>query len=173
VLMAGCAALALANIRLPALLMVALAPTGVMFTIVALCTGMAWGRPNWGAWWIWDARITCELILFFVYVGFLALRAMIDDRRRADRFSAVLVVVGMLNIPIIYYSLSWWNATPHLGVAASLIGPAKMASTMLGGTLLMTFAFWLYANAVVLARSRVLVLESRGGPGGVALEGAG
>jgi heme exporter protein C len=161
VLMAGCAAFALANVRLPALLMVALAPTGTMFTLVTLCTGMLWGKPSWGVWWTWDARMTCELILFFVYIGFLALRAMIDDRRRADRFSAVLVVIGMLNLPIIYFALSWWSGTVHLGVAATLGGSAGMSGTMLVGTVLMTVSFWMYANAVVLARVRCLVLESR------------
>ena len=171
-LMAGCAVLALANIRLPALLMVALAPTGVMFTVVTLCTGMLWGKPSWGVWWAWDARMTSELILFFAYIGFLALRAMNDDRRRADRYSAVLVIVGALNIPIIYFSLSWWSATPHLGVAASMIGSARMAHTTLGGTLLMTLAFWMYANAAVLARVRCLVLESKQDLGVATREGA-
>ncbi|HXE48354.1 MAG TPA: cytochrome c biogenesis protein CcsA [Ramlibacter sp.] len=172
VAMAGCAALVLANVRLPALLMVALAPTGAMFTIVALWTGVLWGRPTWGAWWVWDARLTCELILFFLYVGFLALRASVDDRRRADRFSAVLVLIGVLNLPIIYWSLSWWNPSPHQGVAASLTGSPKMASSTLGGVLVMAAAFWMYANAVVLTRVRCLMLERRAEPGSMTAEAA-
>jgi heme exporter protein C len=172
VAMAGCAALALANIRLPALLMVALAPTGAMFTIMALWTGLLWGKPTWGAWWVWDARLTCELILFFAYVGFLALRSSVDDPRRADRFSAVLVLIGVLNIPIIYLSLSWWNASPHQGVAASLIGSPKMASGMLGAMLVMAAAFWMYANAVVLTRVRCLMREGRVDPRSISAEGS-
>jgi len=172
VAMAGCALLALANVRLPALLMVALAPTGAMFTIVALWTGLLWGKPTWGAWWVWDARLTCELILFFLYVGFLALRASVDDPRRADRFSAVLVLIGMLNLPIIYLSLSWWNPSPHQGVAASLTGSPKMASSMLGAMLVMAAAFWMYANAVVLTRVRCLMLERCAEPGSLSAEAA-
>jgi heme exporter protein C len=172
VAMAGCAALALANIRLPALLMVALAPTGAMFTVVALWTGLVWGKPTWGAWWVWDARLTCELILFFFYVGFLALQSSVDDRRRADRFSAVVVLIGVLNIPTVYLSLSWWNASPHQGVAASLIGLPKMAPGMLAAMLVMTAAFWMYANAVVLARVRCLMLDSRADPRSVFAEAA-
>jgi len=170
--MAGCAALALAGVRLPALLMVALAPTGAMFTIVALWSGLLWGKPTWGAWWVWDARLTCELILFCLYLGFLALRSSIDDRRRADRFSAVLVLIGVLNLPILYLALSWWNPSPHQGVAASLTGSPKMARGMLGAILVMTAAFWMYANAVVLARVRCLVLEGRAGPGSISAEAA-
>ena len=170
--MAGCAALALANARVPALVMVALAPTGAMFSIVALWTGLLWGKPAWGDWWVWDARLTCELILFCLYIGFLALRGTFEDRLRADRAAAVLVLVGVLNIPIIYYSLSWWKTTPHQGVAASLIGQRKMTPPMQAGMLMMTAAFWMYANAVVLARVRCLTLERRARPAAAGQESA-
>ena len=158
-MMAAYAVLALAlNARLPAVMMTALAPTGAMFTFVALWTGSLWGRPTWDAWWAWDARLACELILFLLYLGLLALRALIADARRADRACAVLVLVGALNLPLIYFSVRWWS-TLHQGAAANLIAAPSMARTMLAGMLVMAVAFWMYANAVVLVRARCLMLE--------------
>jgi len=87
----------------------ALAPTGALLTFIALWTGSFWGRPTWGTWWAWDARLTSELILLFLYLGFMALQAAIDDRRRAERAGALLAIVGVVNVPIIYYSVQWWN----------------------------------------------------------------
>ena len=101
-IMAGYAALGLIfNTRLSAMMATALAPTGALFTFVALWTGALWGKPMWGAWWVWDARLTSELILLFLYIGFIALQGSIDDRRRADRAGALLVLVGVVNVPII------------------------------------------------------------------------
>ena len=158
-LMAAYAVLALAlNARLPAVMMTALAPTGAMFTFVALWTGSLWGRPTWDAWWAWDARLACEVILFLLYLGLLALRAFIADAQRADRACAVLVLVGALNLPIIYFSVQWWS-TLHQGAAATLIAAPSMAGTMLAGMVVMALAFWMYANAVVLVRARSLMLE--------------
>jgi heme exporter protein C len=91
------------NARLASMLARALAPTGAMFTFVALWTGALWGKPTWGTWWVWDARLTSELILLFLYFGFMALQASIDDRRRSDRAGALLAIVGVVNVPIIYY----------------------------------------------------------------------
>jgi len=168
--MAACAALALAlNARLPALLLPALAPTGALFTFIALWTGWLWAQPTWGASWVWDARLTCELIQLFLFIGVLALRSFIADSLRAELACAVLVLVGMLNIPMIYFSLSWWN-TLHQGTAASLIGSSAMARAMLGAILLMTLAFCMYSNAVVLARVRCLMLERDADPAGVEAE---
>ena len=134
------------------------APIGASFTIAALCTGMLWGKPMWGTYWVWDARLTSELILLFLYVGYMALRAAIDDPRRADKASAILALVGVVNIPIIYFSVYWWN-TLHQGASVSLTKAPTMASTMLTGMLLATLGLWSYCIAVVLARVRAIILE--------------
>ncbi|HEX2197506.1 MAG TPA: heme ABC transporter permease CcmC, partial [Burkholderiales bacterium] len=108
--MAFWAAMGLAfNTRLSGMMAQALAPTGALFTFIALWTGALWGKPTWGTYWAWDARLTSELILLFLYFGFMALHASIDDVRRADRAAAVLALVGAVNVPIIYYSVQWWN----------------------------------------------------------------
>jgi heme exporter protein C len=159
VVMAFWAAIGLAfNTRLSAMMASAIAPTGAMFTFVALWTGALWGRPTWGAYWVWDARLTSELILLFLYLGFMALQAAIDDPRRADRAGALLAIVGVVNVPIIYYSVQWWN-TLHQGASVSLTRAPSMASTMLTGMLLMALAFWLYSIAASLARARCIIRE--------------
>src|SRR5712672_4398446 len=108
VVMAGWAALGLAlNTRLSGMMASALAPTGAMFTFVALWSGALWGKPTWGTYWVWDARLTSELVLLFLYFGFMALQAAIEDPRRADRAGALLAIVGVVNVPIIYYSVQW------------------------------------------------------------------
>jgi heme exporter protein C len=146
------------NARLSFMVARALAPTGAMFTFVALWTGAFWGKPTWGTWWVWDARLTSELILLFLYLGYIALVNAIDDQRRADQAGALLAVVGAVNVPIIYFSVKWWN-TLHQGASISMTAAPKMASTMLTAMLLMTFAFWAYAFAVVFTRTRAIVLE--------------
>lgn len=144
--------------RLASMVARAIAPTGAMFTVVALWTGALWGQPTWGTWWVWDARLTSELILLFLYLGYMALVAAIDDTRRADSAGALLAAVGAINVPIIYFSVRWWN-TLHQGATISTTAAPKMASTMLTAMLLMTLAFWAYAFAVVFMRSRAIVLE--------------
>ena len=146
------------NARLASMTARAIAPTGAMFTFLALWTGALWGKPTWGTWWVWDARLTSELILLFLYVGFLSLVSAIDDPRRADRAGALLAIVGSVNVPIIYFSVKWWN-TLHQGATISVTAAPKMASTMLTAMLLMTLAFWAYAFAVVFTRTRAIVLE--------------
>ena len=156
--MAFCAGLDLAlDSRLSSMMAQALAPTGAMFAFLSLWTGALWGRPMWGAWWVWDARLTSELILLFLYVGFIALRAAIDDPRRADRTSAVLAVVGAVNVPIIYFSVQWWN-TLHQG-STIRFAKSSMAATMLWALLLCVLACWMYAIAVSLMRVRRIMLE--------------
>ena len=159
VVMAFWSALCLAlNTRLSGMMAAALAPTGALFTFIALWTGSLWGKPTWGTYWVWDARLTSELILLFLYLGFIALRASIDDPRRADRAAAVLAIVGAVNVPIIYYSVQWWN-TLHQGASVSLTRSPSMAATMLTGMLIMVFAFWLYAIAVSMVRVRCIIRE--------------
>jgi heme exporter protein C len=157
--MAGWAAIGLAfNTRLSYMMARALAPTGALFTFIALWTGSLWGKPTWGTYWVWDARLTSELILLFLYLGFMALQAAIDDPRRADRAGAVLAIVGAVNVPIIYYSVQWWN-TLHQGASVSFTKAPSMAATMLAGMLLMALAFWLYSIAVALVRVRCIIRE--------------
>ena len=157
--MAGWAAIGLVlNTRLSSMMASALAPTGAMFTFIALWTGALWGKPTWGTWWVWDARLTSELILLFLYFGFMALQAAIDDTRRADRAGAILALVGVINVPIIYYSVQWWN-TLHQGASVSLTSAPSMAILMFVGMLLMALAFWMYSIAVTLVRVRCIILE--------------
>jgi heme exporter protein C len=159
VVMAVWAAIGLAfNTRLSSMMALALAPTGALMTFIALWTGALWGKPTWGAWWVWDARLTSELILLFLYIGFMSLHAAIDDVRRADRAAALLALVGVVNVPIIYFSVQWWN-TLHQGSSVSLTRAPSMAAIMLLGMLLMALAFWMYSIAVALARVRVIILE--------------
>ena len=146
------------NTKLSSMMAQALAPTGAMFTFVALITGAFWGKPTWGTWWEWDARMTSELILLFLYIGFMSLTAAIDDVRRADKAGAILALVGAVNIPIIYFSVKWWN-TLHQGASVSITRAPSMAKTMLLGMLIMALAAWAYSIAVALSRVRVLMLE--------------
>jgi heme exporter protein C len=146
------------NTRLSSMMAQALAPTGAMFTFVALWTGALWGKPTWGTWWVWDARLTSELILLFLYLGYLALTAAIDDPRRADKAGAILALVGAVNVPIIYFSVQWWN-TLHQGASVSLTRAPSMARIMLIGMLLMALAAWMYSIAAALSRVRLIILE--------------
>jgi heme exporter protein C len=150
------------NTRLSAMMAQSLAPTGALMTFIALWTGSLWGRPTWGTYWAWDARMTSELILLFLYLGVIALRNAIDDPRRADRACAVLSLVGAINIPIIYYSVKWWN-TLHQGSSINMGAAPKMATIMLTGMLVMSFAAWFYAIAVSLHRVRAIIVERERG----------
>ena len=157
--MAGWAAFGwAANARMASMMARAIAPTGAAFTFLALWTGAFWGKPTWGTWWVWDARLTSELILLFLYLGFMALVEAIDDVRRADQAGALLAIIGAVNVPIIYFSVRWWN-TLHQGASISMTAAPTMATTMVQAMLIMTFAFWAYAFAVVFMRARAIVLE--------------
>jgi heme exporter protein C len=159
IVMACWAVLGLAfNTRLSGMMASALAPTGALFTFIALWTGSLWGRPTWGTYWVWDARLTSELVLLFLYLGFIALQAAIDDPRRADRAGALLAIVGVVNIPIIHYSVVWWN-TLHQGASVSVSRGASMQSQMLLAMLVMALAFWMYSIAVTLVRVRCIIRE--------------
>jgi len=146
------------NTRLSAMMAQALAPTGALMAFLSLWTGAFWGKPMWGAWWVWDARLTSELILLFLYLGFMALQASIDDPRRADKAGAILALVGVVNVPIIYFSVKWWN-TLHQGASVSITKAPAMAHTMLWGMLLMALCFWMYSIAIALMRVRTIILE--------------
>ncbi|WP_174220944.1 heme ABC transporter permease CcmC [Polynucleobacter necessarius] len=146
------------NTRLSAMMAKALAPIGAWMAFLSLWTGAFWGKPMWGAWWVWDARLTSELILLFLYLGFIALQSSIDDPRRADKASAILALVGVVNVPIIYFSVKWWN-TLHQGASVSLTKAPAMAQAMLWGMLLMALCLWMYTIAVALMRVRTIILE--------------
>ncbi|MCL2022679.1 MAG: heme ABC transporter permease CcmC [Betaproteobacteria bacterium] len=157
--MAFWAAIGLAfNTRLSGMMTRALAPTGACFAFLSLWTGAFWGKPMWGAWWVWDARLTSTLILFFLYIAFIALSNAIDDARRADKAGAVLVLASVVNIPIIYFSVNWWNSL-HQGASVSLTKSSSMATIMLWGMLLCALAMWMYSIAIALIRVRGIILE--------------
>ena len=156
--MAGYAALGLIfNTRLSSMMATSLAPTGALFAFISLWTGALWGKPMWGAWWVWDARLTSELILLFLYLGFIALQSSIEDPRRADRAGALLAIVGSVNVPIIYFSVQWWN-TLHQGSTVKLSG-TSMHIAMQQAMFSMLAAMWLYAIAISLSRVRSIILE--------------
>jgi heme exporter protein C len=146
------------NTRMSSMWACAMAPTGALMTFLALWTGALWGRPAWGTYWAWDARMTSFLILLFLYIGFMTLHAAIDDARRADRAAGVLAVVGVVNLPIIYFSVQWWNSL-HQGASISLTRAPSMAVTMLEAMFVMVLALWLYSIAAALARARAILLE--------------
>ncbi len=157
--MAFWAALGLAlNTRLSGMMASALAPTGALFAFLSLWTGALWGKPMWGTYWVWDARLTSELILLFLFIGFIALQSAIDDPRRADKAGAILALVGVVNVPIIYFSVKWWS-TLHQGSSVSMTKAPSMAALMLWAMLLLALSFWMYTIAVVLQRVRVIILE--------------
>ena len=157
-IMAGYAALGLIfNSRLSFMMASALAPTGALFTFLALWTGAVWGKPMWGTFWVWDARLTSELVLLFLYLGFIALHAAIDDPRRADRAAALLAIIGAVNVPIIYFSVQWWN-TLHQSASITFSG-TSMNVLMQYALLVMLLACWLYASSMALVRVRSIILE--------------
>lgn len=144
--------------RLSGMMTQALAPTGAIFAALSLWTGALWGKPMWGTWWVWDARLTSELILFFLYIGYMALTAAIDDVKRAERAGSLIAIVGCINVPIIYFSVKWWN-TLHQGASVSITQSPSMARLMLWAMLLMALSFWLYTIAVVFYRVRTLIVQ--------------
>ena len=131
---------------------------GASFTVAALVTGSLWGRPMWGTYWAWDPRLTSELVLLFLYLGYMGLRGAIDDTARADRASAVLALVGVINLPIIHYSVDWWNSL-HQGHTILKLGKAPMAPSMEIPLVLMMLSFTLFFAAIMLIRARGEVLR--------------
>jgi heme exporter protein C len=145
------------NTRLSFMMASAAAPTGAIFTAIALFTGAFWGQPSWGTWWDWDPRLTSELILFFLYIGYIALHSAIDDQRRADRAAALLAIVGLVMVPIIFWSINCPdpNQCAALHQRSSL---SKMEGNILFSMLIMTFGLWMYSFAAVFSRVRTTIL---------------
>jgi len=146
------------RIKLAEVISIASAPIGASFTFLALATGSLWGKPMWGTWWVWDARLTSELLLLFLYLGVMALYNAIEDRRTAARAAAILAIVGVVNIPIIHYSVEWWN-TLHQGPTVTKLDKPSIHLSMLIPLLLMAAAFKLYYAFLVLMRARCEVLR--------------
>lgn len=146
------------RIKVASALAHASAPLGAWFTLLALVTGSLWGKPMWGTWWVWDARLTSELILLFLYLGYIALANAIEDRDTASRATAILALVGLVNIPIIHYSVEWWN-TLHQGATVTKLDKPSIHLSMLIPLLLMAFSFMAFYGAVVLRRARCEILE--------------
>ena len=145
------------RIRLVEVMMIASAPVGAAFTLVALITGSLWGRPTWGTYWVWDARLTSELVLLFLYLGAMGLHAAVEEPRKAARSTSLLVLVGVVNLPIIHYSVEWWNTLHQpasIGVRGSSIHPS-----MLWPLLIMAIATKFYYLANLLQRTRLRLLE--------------
>lgn len=150
------------NSRLSFMMAKAIAPTGTIMAFLALWTGAWWGKPMWGTWWVWDARLTSALILFFLYLGFIALQSAIDDTRKADKAGALIALVGVINVPIIYYSVEWWN-TLHQTSSISIRKGSSMSPIMLWGMLIMSLAFWSHTIAASFTRLRTIILEREAG----------
>lgn len=144
--------------KLTGVLTVASAPIGASFTLLALLTGSIWGKPMWGTWWVWDARLTSELILLFLYLGFMALQAAINDRKVAWQAGSILLLVGVVNIPIIHYSVEWWY-TLHQPATITKFDDPSIHSSMLIPLLIMALAFKLFYLSVLLSRSRSEILR--------------
>lgn len=129
----------------------ALAPIGAVFTAIALFTGAAWGKPMWGTWWIWDARLTSELVLLFLYLGVIALHNAFDDKAQAGKAAGILAIVGVINLPIIKYSVEWWN-TLHQGATVSKLGTPSMSAEMYWPFVLCFLGFSFFVGAVACLR---------------------
>ena len=159
IVMAGAGAIGLVwHIKLAEVISISSATVGASFTFLALVTGSIWGKPMWGAWWVWDARLTSELVLLFLYLGVIALYNAIDDKRTAARAVAILALVGVVNIPIIHYSVEWWN-TLHQGPTVTKFDKPSIHISMRIPLLLRAVAFKFYYAMVVLMRARCEVLE--------------
>jgi heme exporter protein C len=159
VVMAVCGAISLVwRIKMTEVIVISSATVGASFTFLALATGSLWGKPMWGTWWVWDARLTSELLLLFLYLGIIALHSAIEDKRVAARAVSILALVGVVNIPIIHYSVEWWN-TLHQTASVTKFGKPSMDKSMLIPLLLMAVSFKLYYGAVVLMRARAEIVE--------------
>jgi heme exporter protein C len=146
------------RIKLAHIVAISIAPVGAAMTFIALFTGSFWGKPAWGTWWVWDARITSELILLFLYLGFIALHKAFEDREVADRAAGIVAMVGVINVPIIHYSVKWWN-TLHQGATITKFGKPSIEGTMLESLLVMIVAVLMFAATIIIMRIRVEILD--------------
>ncbi|MGH8114590.1 MAG: heme ABC transporter permease [Rhodanobacteraceae bacterium] len=150
------------RIKLAEVIAMECAPIGAAFTLITLVTGSLWGKPMWGTWWTWGARLTSELVLFFLYLGVIGLYNAFEDRRRGARAASLLALVGIVNLPIVHYSVVWWN-TLHQGQTVNLFGHSSIAPSMLWPLLVMALATHLYFFASILGRARTDLLSMESG----------
>jgi heme exporter protein C len=159
VAMAVCGVISLVwRIKMAEVVLISSAPIGAAFTFLALVTGSLWGKPMWGTWWVWDGRLTSELILLFLYLGVIALYSAIEDRQTAARAVSILAIVGVVNVPIIHYSVEWWS-TLHQGPTITKLDKPSIHVDMLIPLLVMALAFKVYYVAGLLIRARGELLE--------------
>ncbi len=159
VVMAVCGAVIIVwRMKLAEVVLISSAPIGASFTFLALVTGSLWGKPMWGTYWVWDARLTSELILLFLYLGIIGLHNAIDDKRTAGRAVAILALVGVVNIPIIHYSVEWWHSL-HQGSTITKFGKPTIHWSMLWPLLLMALAFQVYYAMALFHRCRAEILR--------------
>lgn len=146
------------RIKVADILAASAAVLGAWFTVITLVTGMLWGKPMWGAWWLWDPRLTFELILLFCYIGYIALRNAISQPERAAQISGLWIMIGVVNVPIIHYSVEWWNSI-HQGPSINILGESTIHASMYYPLLLMLAAFGFYFITVLLIKARTLCLQ--------------
>jgi heme exporter protein C len=150
------------RIKLSETLAMSCAPIGAAFTLVTLATGSLWGKPMWGTWWTWDARLTSELVLLFLYLGVIGLYAAIEDRRAAARAACFLALIGIVNVPIVHFSVEWWN-TLHQGATIRLFAKSSMDSSMIPPLIAMAIGTKLWFAASLLTRTRTELVELESG----------
>ena len=149
------------KVKIMEIISIQCAPIGAYFTLIALVTGMVWGKPTWGTYWVWDARLTSELILLFLYIGVIALYSAFSDKRQAVKITSLLAIVGLVNIPIIHYSVEWWN-TLHQGPSVMKFSAPSIASEMLVPLIYTSIGFTLYfVTALLLSARNILVDRER------------
>jgi heme exporter protein C len=149
------------HVRISEILMISSAPVGAIFTALALATGSLWGRPTWGTYWVWDARLTSELVLFFLYLGVIGLYAAYDEPRKASRAAALLALVGVVNLPIIHFSVTWWNTLhqpPSITGSGSAIHPSMLWPLLI---MVVAWKFFYIANLLTRARNRLVEQDQR------------
>lgn len=157
--MAVCAAVSLIwRMKLADIVLISSAPIGASFTFLALATGSIWGKPMWGTWWVWDARLTSELILLFLYLGIIALYNAFEEKKTASKAVSILTLVGVVNIPIIHYSVVWWN-TLHQGASVSKMDTPSIHIDMLIPLILLGLAFQVYYVLALFLRVRAELIE--------------
>jgi heme exporter protein C len=135
-----------------------IAPIGLMFTCLAIVTGSLWGQPTWGTWWAWDARITSMLILSLFYIAFIAAHKFINEEDKANKVSSIIAIIGLINVPIIKYSVDWWN-TLHQPASIKIIGSSSIHSSMLMPLFLMFFVLILYCALIFLMKYKTEIIR--------------
>ena len=136
------------------------APIGASFTFATLVTGSIWGKPTWGTWWVWDARLTSELILFFIYLGLILITTSYEDKSKGDRYASILAVVGIVNLPIIKWSVDWWN-TLHQPASISKLSSPSIDQSMLTPLFIMTISFLFFFVSVLLMRIKAEIIQRK------------